>query len=77
MTGDPDLVRLERGFWLEGACFFRAHMAEGAVMVFPPPVGLLQGEAILQALEGVPRWRSLEMTGCREIRHGDTAALAY
>lgn len=72
-----EIVELERALWLEGAERFRACMAEGCVMVFPEPVGILRGDDILAGLEGVPRWSDLALAGLVATTAGDTAILAY
>jgi hypothetical protein len=74
---DDDLLDLERALWLDGAERFRVLMAEGAIMVFPEPVGILRGDAILAGLEGVPRWSGLVLTGLARVGHGATTILAY
>lgn len=67
----------ERGFWLNGPAFYAEHMAPGAVMVFPPPVGILQGADILAGIEAGPRWDSVEMDEGAVSRHGETLVLTY
>jgi len=52
---------VERGFWLDGAPRFRAWMAEGCVMAFPPPVGVMTGPAILEAVAQMPRWDDVRL----------------
>lgn len=77
MTMPGDLWTRERGFWLEGADFHRAHLAAGAVMVFPPPVGILEGGQILDGLEGAPRWEAVEFSRQATASLGDAVVLAY
>lgn len=67
---------LERRFWLDGPEHYRAGLDPACVMVFP--FGVLAGEAILQSLEGAPRWAAVEMTGRQAARPtDDLAVLAY
>lgn len=53
---------LERGFWLDGEAHFRKVMAERCVMVFAEPVGIIEGEAIVESLSQMPRWATVEMS---------------
>ena len=70
---------IEAGFWLDGPHFFEAHMAADAMMVFPAPVGILQGIRIVEALEGVPRWADIDMSEQTERAEMDVGLriLAY
>jgi hypothetical protein len=76
MAGD-DIWEREEGFWLDGPGFFEANMAGNALMVFPDPVGILKGRAILEGLRGAPRWDAVEMAERTEAVLGDTRVLAY
>lgn len=67
----------EKRFWLDGPEFYRQRMAPEASMVFPPPVGILRGEAILAGLAQGPRWQSVEIAEKTETASGDTVVLAY
>lgn len=77
MRPSEDLEAIERGFWLRGAEAFRERMLEDAVMVFPLPTGILTGAAILDGLEGAPRWEAVELRDVETRLVGDTAILAY
>lgn len=72
-----DLWTAERRFWLDGPDFYEERMAPEARMVFPPPVGILKGEAILAGLKQGPRWQSVDMDERSETVSGDTVVLAY
>ena len=75
---DDDFWACERRFWLEGAPHFRAMMDPGCVMVFPEPVGVLTGEAILDAVDQMPRWSDVAMRATTLSRiSGDAVVLAY
>ncbi|MDO5657177.1 MAG: nuclear transport factor 2 family protein [Paracoccus sp. (in: a-proteobacteria)] len=67
----------EKAFWLDGAGFYRDNLAPDAVMVFPEPVGILSGEAIIAALEGAARWDAVEITQRGALRSGETLILTY
>lgn len=72
-----EIWEMERGFWLEGPDFHAAHMAAGAVMVFPAPAGILAGPAILAGLREGPRWREVAFSERTEAALGGAAVLAY
>jgi hypothetical protein len=52
-------------------------MADGAIMVFPYPAGILQGERITEGVAGAPRWRSVVMADRTLTLRGNVAVLAY
>lgn len=70
-VSDDDIWTLEKRFWLDGEPAYREHMAESAVMLFPEPVGVLVGEAILSSLADAPRWSSIDLHERELIRVGD------
>jgi hypothetical protein len=73
-----ELWTTERRLWLEGAEAFAAVLDPGCLMVFPDPVGVLAGRAILDSLEGAPRWAEVTMDARRLARPGaDTVVLVY
>jgi hypothetical protein len=69
--------KVEESFWLDGPDFYRARMWPDARMIFPDPVGFLRGAAIVDALEGGPRWQAVDIEDRSEIEVGDTLVLAY
>jgi hypothetical protein len=78
-TGLNDrLVELERGFWEADADYYDRNLAPDAVMVLPDPAGLMDRDAVVQAIGTSARWVDLRMDDVRMIRLGqDVAALAY
>ncbi len=68
---------MEKRFWLDGADFYEAALSDGAVMVFPYPVGILDRAGVMAGLGTGPRWQSVEMEECSLVRRGNTAVLAY
>ncbi len=80
MTDDltNELMALERGFW-EAATdrdFFREHLADEAVMVFPYGVGAMDKAMVLYTIRAdVEAWTSLEFTEEQVVRLGDDAAV--
>jgi len=71
------LWEMERRFWLDGPDFHAAHMARQAVMVFPPPAGILARSESLAGLADAPRWRSVDMEETSAAGLGATVVLAY
>ena len=76
MTSDL-LWQMETDFWLKGTAFFETALAPDAIMVFPAPVGVLKGRAILDSLQGVPRWTSCRFEDKVASQAGDAAVLVY
>lgn len=77
MTWKDQLWEIEERFWLDGAEAARTRIADDAVMIFPYPTGILQGEACLEGMRGAPRWRTVRMDDRVVTRTGDVAVLAY
>lgn len=71
------LWEMEEHFWTSGAHNARATTATNAVMVFPYPPGILQGDQIWTHLLERTGWRSVIMTERRVMRCGDIAILTY
>lgn len=71
------LWEMEESFWLDGPDFYDRAMAADARMVFPPPVGILAGEQIVEGLKQGPRWESVDFQDKTETNLGDTTVLAY
>jgi hypothetical protein len=75
---DQDVLwDMEERFWTSGADSARASMAANAMMIFPYPPGILQGEHIWAHLRRRTGWRSVAMAERRTTRCGDIAILAY
>jgi hypothetical protein len=62
-----DFWEMETQFWKAGKDFYRAHLAQQALMVFPQPIGVLDRTAILASISG-PRWTSVEFSRQHSIR---------
>jgi hypothetical protein len=71
------LLRLERGFWLEGADYYREHLAEDFLMLVPGP-GVVSRAETVRGIEAGPRWLELE-TGEERLLHlgPDARLLCY
>ena len=77
MHEEATLWALEEQFWSGGLDSARTTTAKDAVMIFPYPAGILQGDAIWQFLKIGSPWRSVRMSDRNCSRHGDIAILAY
>ena len=71
------LWNIEENFWTSGAESARATTATNAVMVFPYPPGILQGDQIWDHLRQRIGWRSVLLAERRVTRCGDIAILTY
>ena len=71
------LWEMEEHFWTGGADNARATTASNAVMIFPYPPGILQGEQIWVSLRERTGWRSVAMSERRVMRSGEIAILTY
>ena len=75
---DRDVLwNMEERFWTGSAENARATTASNAVMIFPYPPGILQGDRIWPQIEDRTGWRSVEMIERRSTRRGDIAVLTY
>ena len=74
---DEDLWRLEEAFWTSDRDSARATTAAGAIVIFPYPPGILQGDDILAHLPADTGWRLIEMADRSINRRGAVAVLAY
>ena len=80
MTAEQELLALERAFWSEIADtdFYRAHITDNAVMVFPAPYGIMEYDAILEAVEGATRWEECTFSDFQLVElTDDSAVVAY
>ena len=68
---------MEEHFWTSGADNARATTATNAVMIFPYPPGILQGDHIWTHLRQRTGWHSVVMAERRVTRCGDIAILTY
>ncbi|MFD0978288.1 helix-turn-helix domain-containing protein [Tropicimonas aquimaris] len=68
---------IEEHFWTSDADNARATTATNAVMIFPYPPGILQGDQIWTHLRQRTGWRSVVMAERRVTRSGDLAILTY
>lgn len=72
-----DLWVMEEHFWTSGADSARTTSAANAVIVFPYPPGILQGDLMWDHLKKRTGWRSVVMTEGRVSGGGEFATLTY
>ena len=78
MPRDDDLLTLEREFWKGDADFYRRHLSDHAVMVFPEPAGVMTRDQVLEAIASAPRWADVHLEEPRVVTlTGETAILTY
>ncbi|WP_245626892.1 hypothetical protein [Aestuariivita boseongensis] len=68
---------MEERFWTSGADNARATTATNAVMVFPYPPGILQGDQIWTNLPERTGWQTVVIAERRVMRCHDIAILTY
>ena len=68
---------LEEHFWTSGADSARTTTASNAVMIFPYPPGILQGDQIWPHLRKTTGWRSVVMAERRATWYRDITILTY
>jgi hypothetical protein len=68
---------MEETFWTSGAENARATTSANAIMVFPYPPGILQGDQIWTHLRARTGWRSVVMAERRVTRCRDIAIVTY
>ena len=56
---------MEKRFWLDGADFYEAALSDGAVMVFPFPVGILDRAGVMAAVLLRAGTSEITMVVCR------------
>ena len=80
MTAENDLFEVERQFWSEvaDADFYRNHLTDNAIMVFPAPYGVMNREATLAAVEAATRWEACAFSDMHFVElTDDSAVVAY
>lgn len=68
---------MEESCWSSGADYERQIAANNAIMIFPYPPGILQGDRIWTHLKQSTCWRSVVMAERRVMLCRDIAILSY
>ena len=79
-TLEETLFELERQFWLRAGDvdFYAEELTDDAAMVFPAPFGVLDRDAVLDAIGSSANWTSVTMEERRLVALTDaSAAVAY
>ena len=75
---DDALWRLEEQFWQGGADFYELALAADALMVLPPPAGVLDRPATIDSIRSAGRWKHVRITGRHQaLVDPGVAVLAY
>lgn len=78
VINEPTLLAMEERFWRGGVEHYRQELASDALMVFPPPAGVLDQAATLASLEQAPRWRTVRFSAVHVARPAaNVAVLVY
>lgn len=78
MSLKEQLFEIERGFWIEGAAYFAAHLAERCLLAFPQSGemhGLFSRDEVAATATDANRWRDLEMCDRQLLKLSDDAAM--
>lgn len=77
MNPDEDLWRLEEAFWTSDRDSARTATAAGAIVIYPYPIGILQGDDTWAHLPADTGWRLIEIADRSVSRQGSVVVLAY
>lgn len=77
MNQERELWLLEEQFWLGGSDFYERVLARHALMVFPPPVGILDRATTLESIRTSSRWQHVSLQQQQHVLFAGTAVLAY
>lgn len=72
---EDHLFSIEEKFWTQGADYYRRHLADSAIMVFPEPAGVLVEDAIVSSVAEQQRWSRIELEEHRLLELGDGSAV--
>lgn len=61
MSLDRELGELEFRFWKGTRNFYDEHLAAEATAVYPAPAGILDRQAIIDAIDDLARWEEIEL----------------
>lgn len=78
MALDQDLMKLERGFWTEGADYYRQHVDEECLLAFAEMAGVHSNAEIAGMNPGAANWRNVELNEKGLVRlSDDSVVLTY
>ena len=67
MSDEAALWRLEREFWLGGAEVYERSLAPGALMVLPPPAGVMDRDARIRSIREGARGSGVDFSARRPL----------
>lgn len=72
------LWAIEQTFWRGGTDVYDQYLAPQALMVFPPPEGIMDRGAIMDSITKAPRWTDVTFSNRRSIVPAENVViLAY
>jgi hypothetical protein len=71
-----EIWNMERDFWLGGSAVFESQLADNCFMALPG-VGVLDRQAVIASLAGIPRWSQIEMGARRSAISDSGVVIAY
>jgi hypothetical protein len=78
MDRQTGLLELEQAFWTADATFFREHVHERCMLVFPQMTELMTADEVAGTVEGAPRWEHVDVTEPQFLMVSDgTCLLSY
>jgi len=75
MALEQDLMQLERGFWLEGADYYRAHVDAECLLAFTEMAGVHSNEEIARMNPGANNWRNIRLDEKGLVQLADDAVV--
>ena len=72
-------LRFERDFWdaAGNGDFYREHMADEGLMIFPAPYGIMAKDATVAAVESSSPWSKVELSEVQLVSLGGATAVVY
>lgn len=74
MALQDELIVLERGFWTEGADYYRMHVDRSCLIAFAEMAGIYDADSIAKTVQGA-RWTDLRIEPVGFMRLADGAAI--
>ena len=70
-----ELVEIDRGFWLEGEDYFRAHIDYRCVLIFAQMQGVYPRDEVAASAHDPKRWRDLKISGAFVLQPSEELAM--
>ena len=73
-----ELLELERQFWKAGSAFYREHVAERCLLVFPAMTALLSTADVAATIDNAARWQEVDIEDMHWLTLSDSVvAMSY